>query len=287
MGTYSGFLLLEDLFDNLPEDSQTLYNESQQLFNPSVKVVEADCSTKLGKKINLDFSAIGLWDLALDARLTSQDIEFYLSQGSYSRYIRHPAYCISKGGVCKKCHDAWMVGSSASVGETKKFPTEIITGTQTTILSGGDPAVVIAESPENYTRIQVYYNDLYTTNYVITETEDGLLRVNMNGVTMAGDTLFIRLFMATASPFMTYLSKSYSGNLLGALPIETGDLPLRTSLMKERITGARIDSLQASLEKYAENVPPTYLEYSTKIKDPLERELYILALYGVFYDVGV
>lgn len=288
MGTYSGFLLLEDLFDNLPEESAALYNEAQSIFDPKVKIVSNDCGTLLGKSVSLDFSCIGFWDLASDGRLTKAQIEYYLSQGQYTRFIRHPAYCIAKGGVCKKCHDAWRISQQACrVGTLAEFPSEVITGEQTHILAPDENAVVIQTDIDEYDRMDVFFNDEFTTAYVVTETEDGKLRVNISGPVAAGDVVFIRLFRNTASPFMSYLSETYAGNLLGAAPLQTGDLPIRVGLLKETLSEAKLNSMAGSLEAYAEYIPGTFQEYATKIRDPLERALFMLALYGVFYDVGV
>lgn len=288
MGSYSGFLLLEDLFDNLSDSSSTLYNEAQQLFSPTVKVVEDNCNTNLGDRITLDFSQVGQWDLALDRRLTRSDIEFFLSQGSYTRFIRNPPHCISPGGVCKKCFIAANPGEPIPVvGATVKLRTYLVVATQYALLNEGDGSMILNSDGSDITRVSVYFNDSYTNNYTISELDSGDLRLTYNGVVTGSDTLFVRMFKDTASPYMSYLSATYSGNLLGASYLETGALPARASLIKERITESRLSSLETALQDFAEYIPTTYMGYIAKIKDPLERELYILALYGVFYDVGV
>lgn len=288
MGSYSGFLLLEDLFDNLPDISTALYNEAQQLFSPTVKVVEENCNTSLGDRITLDFSQVGQWDLALDRRLTREDIEFFLSQGSYNRFIRNPPHCISPGGICKKCYQAVNPGEATPVvGSTVKLKTYLVVATQYTMLSEGDGSVILNTDGADITRVSVYFNDSYTSNYTMSEIDTGELRLTYNGAVTGSDSLFIRMFKDTSSPYMSYLSATYAGNLLGASYLETGSLPARASLIKERITESRLSSLETSLEEFSEYIPSTYMNYIVNIKDPLERELYILALYGVFYDVGV
>lgn len=288
MGSYSGFLLLEDLFDNLPDISTALYNEAQQLFSPTVKVVEDNCNTSLGDRISLDFSQVGQWDLALDRRLTREDIEFFLSQGSYNRFVRNPPHCISPGGLCRKCFQAVNPGASIpAIGSSVKLKTYLIVATQYVLLGTGDGSVILNTEGSDITRVSVYFNDVYTSNYTLSELDTGELRLTYNGVVEESDSLFIRMFKDTSSPYMSYLSATYSGNLLGASYLETGALPVRTALIKERITESRLASLETALGEFAEFIPATYLNYIANIKDPLERELYILALYGVFYDVGV
>lgn len=287
MGSYSGFLLLEDLFDNLPDISTALYNEAQQLFTPTVKVVEENCNTNLGDRINLDFSQVGQWDLALDRRLTREDIEFFLGQGSYTRFVRNPPHCISPGGICKKCYQAVNPGEPVpAIDSSVKLKTYLVVATQYSLL-GSDGSVILDSDGSDVTRVSVYFNDVYTQNYTMSETSTGDLRVTYNGAVTSSDSLFIRMFKDTSSPYMSYLSATYSGNLLGASYLETGALPARASLIKERITESRLSSLETALNEFSQYIPPTYLNYIANIKDPLERELYILALYGVFYDVGV
>lgn len=288
MGSYSGFLLLEDLFDNLPDISKALYNEAQQLFSPTVTVVEENCNTNLGDRITLDFSQVGQWDLALDRRLTRADIEFFLGQGTYTRFVRNPPHCISPGGICKKCYTAVNVGEAVPVvGSTVKLRTYLVVATQSSTVNEGDRSVILNTDGSDISRVSVYFNDSYTKNYTIEELSTGDLRLTYNGTVTGSDSLFIRMFKDTSSPYMSYLSATYSGNLLGASYLETGALPARASLIKERITDSRLASLETALQEFAEYIPSTYMNYIANIKDPLERELYILALYGVFYDVGV
>lgn len=288
MGTYSGFLLLEDLFDNLPEESAILYNEAERLFNPTVAIVEPDCLTKLGKRISLDFSTLGMYDLALDRRLTQQDIEFFLGRGEYYRFVRHPAFCVSTGGVCKKCYDSrYEVDSPAEVGNTAKVFSETLFGTLSGIVPAGSTQFTLTASVEDFDNPQVFIDEEITSDYELTADASGTLQISLPEATDEPRKIFLRLYRNTSSPFLSYLAKTYSGDLLGAAPLETGDLPVRAELLKLRSSDTLLASLEDELENFAEFIPDSYLRYISDIRDPLERELYILALYGVFYDVGV
>lgn len=279
---------MEDLFDNLPDDDTTLYNEGQQLFNPTVIIVEDDCLTNLGNRISLDYSHIGQWDLALDRAITKADIDYFLSQGSYYRFIRNPPHCISQGGVCRKCYQATNPGDTTStVGSPVSLYSLLVVATQTVLLPAGATKFVLNTDGSDISDVHLYYNDVYAEDYDLTVLSTGEYEITLNAAPVTGDVAFVRMFNGTSSPFMSYLSATYAGNLLGAAYLATGDLPIRTGLLKERITESRLASLENALEKHSQHIPPTYVEYITKIKDPLERELYILALYGVFYDVGV
>jgi hypothetical protein len=288
MGSYSGFLLLEDLFDNLPDDSMALYNEGNQLFNPTVSVVEDDCGTSLGEKLSIDFTSMGNWDLALDRRLTRSDVEFFLSQGEYTRFVRNPPHCISPGGVCRKCYEAVNPSNpNVQVGSSVTLKSYLVVSTQLVVLSEANNSFVLDTAGSDITRISYYYNDVYSANYTLTELSTGEYQLTMGDTPAAGDTAFVRMFKDTSSPYMSYLSSTYAGSILGSAALVTGALPARASLLKERITESRLQSLANALVAYSKYIPVTYIEYIDKIKDPLERELYILALYGVFYDVGV
>lgn len=279
---------MEDLFDNLPEDNTALYNEGQQLFNPSVTIVENDCLTNLGDRVSLDYSQIGQWDLALDRPIVKADVDYFLSQGSYYRFVRNPPHCISKGGVCLKCYLATNPGDhTATVGSNVSLSSVLTVATQTVVLTQGTVAIILNTDGADISDIALYYNDVYTEDYQLSIISTGEYEVTLPTPSVAGDVVFIRMFNGTSSPYMSYLSATYAGNLLGAAYLVTGSLPLRTGLLKERITESRLATLENEISKYSGSIPSTYLDYIAKIKDPLERELYILALYGVFYDVGV
>lgn len=288
MGSYSGFLLLEDMLDNLTDDSRLLFNEASQLFNPSVEIVEEDCGTLLGRRVQIDSSAIGLKDLATDEYLTSEDVEFFLSQGLYHRQVRHTAFCTSNGGVCKKCYEAtYRNVGSVPVGSRQIATTEITVGTQMFLLQDGGVEVLVSADGEPVSRVDVFLNDVYTEEYEETLPDFDQVRIIFPEVPPNGSKVFVRIYRETSSPFMGYLSKTYSGNLLGAAPMDTGILPIRKGLLKERISEGRLAALEVELENYSQNIPASYLGYLANIKDPLEKELFILSLYGVFYDVGV
>lgn len=287
MRSYSGYLLLEDLFDDIPEASQMLYNESQQLFNPTVQIVAEDCGTLLGKRISLDFSALGCRDLASDELLTKASITALLAAGQYYRSIRHSAYCTAEKGICRKCYEANRPEvSGTKVGDSVSIKSTVVTGFFVYSLTSDDMGGVIPLEDDEFDDIQVYLNDVYTEDYEMTLTSDGMYRVDIAGIS-DGDVLSIRTYRYTASPFMSYMSKGFSGSIMGASPLDSGDLPIRAGLLKERISEARLNLISEEVSQYSGNMPGGYFEYASSLKDPLERELYLLCLYGVFHDIGV
>jgi hypothetical protein len=102
--SYTGLLIFENLFDNIPTLSQDMVNFASSILKPNLPVVEHDCGTTLGTIEICNFESEGLIELATDLRLTKTRIEQILSQGIYEVAVRHTSTCISKGGVCAKCY---------------------------------------------------------------------------------------------------------------------------------------------------------------------------------------
>lgn len=287
MGTYSGFLLLEDMFDTLPNTNPTLYNEAQQLFNPMVKVVEEDCNTRLGKRVGTDFTHIGDWDVALDRRLTEDDLKFFLGQGKYNRFVRSPAFCTSVDGICSKCYQSYNPDSPVpAVGTNVRISSAIVVGTNYFIVQKGGYSVSLV-ADDVFNRAVVYVNDVHSSDFTIEYDEEQLPYIKLGSSILVDDRVFVRMLKNTSSPFMSYLSSTYAGDLLGAASLYTGDLPCRPGFLKERISEGKLTDMEYTLREYSSYIPDTYIQYIAKIRDPLERELYILALYGVFNDVEV
>lgn len=283
MRSYSGYLLIEDLLDTLSSDAPSLYNISQSLINPRPTVVEENCGTLLGKKINLGYGSLGMYDLALDRRLTRTDIVSLLGQGEYTRRVRSPAFCTSHGGICRKCASSAVQG--AKVGLPVQLTSSIVAGFYS--YSGGDGVntFILEVSEEEVDYLEVFVDSVPKTEFSYSATSDGLISLTLQGDYASGVSVDVRAVKNTASPFISYLSKTYSGSLLGASKVDGYDLPLRPNLLREYMTESRISILESELEEYQDKIPDGYLNYSSSIRDPLERGLYLIALYGIFNDV--
>lgn len=283
MRTYSGYLLIEDLLDDLPDSSATIKRIASGLINPTVKIVEEDCGTLIGKKVSLGFSHIGGLDLALDERLTRGLITSLLEAGDYYRRIRHPAYCSSKGGVCAKCAFATLM-YMPTVGSQVQMFSEIVSGSFSYRGTAITNSFVLDLTEEESDRLEVFVNSTLTNNYEVSVTSDGYMRVYVPDQTGSFD-VDIRAWKRTSSPFISFLSKTYSGSLLGASKMEGYDLPVRAGMLQEYTTDSRILLVEEALQEYSKNIPDGYLDYSTRIRDPLERTLYLICLYGIFNDL--
>ena len=177
------------------------------LFRSTVTIVENDCHTNLGARIDLDFSQVGSWDLALDRRLTRADIEFFLGLGNYYRFIRNPPHCISPGGICRKCHQAVnTVGVSPEVGHQVTLSSSLIVATQSLTLGAGETSFILNTGGAEVTRVDVYFNDSYSSAYTLSFLDSGDLRLDITNTVVTGDALFVRMFQDTYSPYMSYLA---------------------------------------------------------------------------------
>ena len=283
MRSYSGYLLIEDLLDTLPSDSASLYRIAQYLINPKPNVVEEDCRTLLGKKVSIGYGSIGMYDLALDRLLTREDIVTLLSQGEYYRKVRSPAFCTSHGGVCRKC--AYTVDRSAKVGSPSSLPSHISTGFFSFRGGEGVSTFIVDVSEEEVDLLEVFVDSVPENGFTYDYLEEGRITVTLDIPPMPDAYVDIRAVKNTASPLMSYLSKTYSGSLLGAAKSQGYDLPVRANLLREYMTDSRISILESELEEYQDKIPDGYLDYSSSIRDPLERGLYLIALYGIFNDV--
>ncbi len=162
--SFSGYLLIEDLFDNFPDTFKPLYNEAQSLFNPTVRIVSDDCRTLLGKRVDLDFTLIGRTELSTDKVLDRDSISTMLAAGTYKVSIRTPSHCTATGGICRKCYLATTSGTgSASIGDVKPLKSEVISGFYSFNITRDDLSVIIPLSVDDVDRVEFYYNDqLYT-----------------------------------------------------------------------------------------------------------------------------
>lgn len=82
-----------------------------------------------------------------------------------------------------------------------------------------------------------------------------------------------------------YLTRSFSGSIIGAKPLQTPPLPIRESLVKSVLTPGILAFLHDEAFKL-EGLPANYETYCRSIVDPLERALLTLALYSLYSNVS-
>lgn len=282
MRTYSGFLLFENLLDQVPTDNSSLYGFGQLILSPRVPIVEEDCNTTVGTKIDLNYDREGELELATDLTLTKARIDTLLAAGTYTISVRTTSSCTSQGGVCQKCYAGTYVdqatppvGTMVTLAPMYNYQTDVLRGT------GSLSYFPLTEAPENYEKALVIQNGLIlTSGYTISGnslTTPAAVPLNSN--------LVVKYYRLTAQPFMGYLSNTYSGSLLGAKPLETSSLLLRPGLFQSIIKIPQLELMEKEL-KILSLIDPGYLTYSSQIKNTLERALFILSLYSIFINAA-
>lgn len=278
MRTYSGFLLFENLLDFIPTTNSSLYGFGKFVLSPRVPIVQEDCGTTVGTIIDLNYDHEGELELATDLTLTKARIDTLLAAGTYSIVVRSTHSCTSIGGVCQKCYAGTYidqsippVGSTVEITPLYNYQTDVLRGTGTLSY------FPLTESPESYIKALVIKNGLIVTSGVVISgnslTVTPALPLNSN--------LVVKYYKITTQPFMGFLSKTYSGSLLGIKELPTEALPLRTSLFQSIIDTSKLTLMEGELKTFP-LIPDSYKSYSPKISNKLERALYILSLYALF-----
>lgn len=286
MRSYAGLLVLEDLFDDVPTTDTNLLKLANSIFTPLVNVVEEDCGTTLGKFEILNFETQGLVELATGNSLSKERITFLLSKGVYKVYVRHISTCITDTGVCAKCYSSTYpdlvspnLDSMVKVLPEYLFNAEILTG-MTGQLTYGTTTPIL-----NYDKHYVFKNDIFLIPEVDYTLSEGLLVLskNLTPPIITGEDLVIRFINTTRSPFLVWLANTYSGALLGIKSLVYKNLPIRSLLLSKLLDPNVLILTEEILNKY-KTIPDKYLSYIPSIKDPLEKALYMIALYSIYVN---
>lgn len=89
----------------------------------------------------------------------------------------------------------------------------------------------------------------------------------------------VKLPVESAS-YLHHLASTYSGALVGALPLPAAPLPIRPDLFSALVSHEEMDMVTRDLETL--KIPSDELDYMNNIQDRFERALLILTYYGVY-----
>lgn len=284
MRSYSGFLILEDLLDNLPSSNPNLVNFCYDVTNSFVTVIEEDCQTPVGEWITLDFSYLGYTELSTGLPLTQARITTILSMGVYNIAIRSLDTCISTGGVCQTCHKGSFIDHAIpSVGSVIRITPDYNYQTDVILSDGVTGTFTLTENADNYDKIIVVIDGVViSSGYTVTGSE-----IVFSPVPTLGTYIACRFNKTTNQPFLGYISSKYTGALLGMSTLPTQSLFLKHSLIQKNITATALAQAEAELIQYFPMITSNYIRYLDTIKDPLEKALYISVLYGIYGNVTV
>lgn len=288
--TFSNFLLFEDVLDGLSTDAPPIMKQAVSILKkPIVKVVSPDCRTLLGQIVDTSSEAEGKVEVATDLPLTQTRIRQLLSQGKYQIGIRKLHTCLSHldGGICQACYKGSFLGEQTpSVGTIVAIDSSFIY--QTDILVGDNytSKFTLSQTSDDYEFVKIFNQGVlvdpahYTLGYDFVQFE---VKIPLDSVT---GVYTVHFYSKSTEPFQGYISKTYSGAVLGMEPLPTAPMLLRKSLYEAQFSDGFI-ALMMEILKEVQGIPPTYLDYIERIHSRLEKVLVILYLYSIYSNVNV
>jgi len=282
MRTYSGFLLFENLLDSVPQINSSLYGFGKMVLSPRVTIVDDDCGTTVGTIVDLNYDREGELELATEATLTKSRIDSILSGGTYQIAVRTAHSCVSTDGVCQKCYagtyiDAPIppVGTVVEMSPSYNFQTDVLRGTGSLLYFS------LSQAPDTYEKALVIQNGIIqTTGYTISGSG-----ITLTSPLALNSNIVVKYYKTSTQPYMGYMADTYSGSLLGIKYLPTDSLVLRSGLFQKLIAEPQLVSMEKELKAFP-LIPDSLLTYSTRIKNRLERALYILCLYSLFSNAA-
>jgi hypothetical protein len=285
MRTYSSFLLFEDVLDYLDSTNTTIYNFCLNAIRPIAKVVTADCGTKIGRNVDVNFEIEGLIELATGLTISQARITSILSSGVYKVAVRDLHACVAIDGICQSCYKGTYIDSTIpAIGANIRLEPDYNYQTDVLIGNGGTTVFTLSESPSNYNKVLVIIGGIIqNSGYTIsgtTITFTSPLAFNTNAV--------VRFHKLTTAPFVGYLAQTYAGALMGMKPLPTQVIHIRPSLLQASFTQTEFDTVKKELERvYHDIIDPSSIDYIDSIIDPLEKALYIALLHGLYANVSI
>lgn len=285
MRTYSALLLFENLFDSIPTDSPDMVNLSRAILEPNVQIVERDCGTTLGKFETVNFELEGTTELATGLPLSKSRIEYLLSQGIYELATRHTSTCISKDGVCVKCFaGTYPLHKVPSVNDRVDIPPLYLVNSEILAIKQGGTQYSVETDSAMFDTSYLYHDGVLLLEG---EDKDYTLKNNtitLNVVPMSDYTMILKTLRRNTFPFIVWLANTYSGSIFGMDPLPAQALPLRTLFLSSLLDENRLQ-LVSEYVVQLDSIPEGYADFAATVKDPLERGLYLLALYCVYSNV--
>jgi hypothetical protein len=279
MRTFANTLLFNGLLERLPSTVDgNIYSAAQLIQNLPVSIIESDCQTMLGTNMPLSPGLMGYIETATGQPLTSQRINYLLSQGSTSVYTRQTSSCISKGGLCQVCY-AGTFGSQIvpPVSSTVSISPTYLVGNQYFYGDGSSTSFNLTYNLENTQALTIYINNtLVSFNYSLTGNV-----LTLQTPPPFGSIVAVRSQVTNTSAFQDILAKSYSGGLIGITPRPIGfDPPVKRQLYETQLQGSS-QGTTAVIQNIS-TIPSFLRNYAQTITSPLESTLFNIHAYAVF-----
>lgn len=289
------FILFEDILDNLDPTNKNLNTLANQLFAPSVEVIQDNCGTKLGKRISvspavngpvrIDFNGTLNPDRTIpdSYRISKDDIELWLANSIYTTYVRDLHYCTSIGGICASCYASTFNVPAPVVGTKVQVKNQYVLSSDSYLTTTGILTYNISAEAGTYDSVVVYLN-----NSVLEEGVD--FNVNNNVVILVNDPGFgnylsVNTILVSNRPFLSYLAESFSGSVIGIKSIINQSITLPTNVIDRSINDNQLRHLYDQAVQLG-FIDQTQLDYYNTIGNKIEKALFLILTYVINNDIS-
>lgn len=281
--SFSNTLLFESTLDSITSHNPILYNVSKTLFTPTVRIVEEDCGTLLGKSFPLSYRCEGFIEVETGLPISSTRRLALIAGGATNVDVRSLSTCVSSGGICRTC-----LGSSRplltvpATGQLYRVEPELILDIQ--------QSFVQIETGQHILNLQ-YDESLFDYVYLF---QDGVIidsseysvagsKVTFVGTPTSGTEIIVRFLVKSHIEYYNWLCSTFAGSLLGVRQIYNDVLPVRKKLLLDSIPRIDLDVLQTQLEQ-TDIGEDDIISYLNNVKDPLEKAVFICVLGAIFLN---
>jgi len=287
MRSFTSTLLFEQAMDFVPPSNPNVYAAMNAIFNPQVRVIENDCNTLLGEKIDLTLDLIGRYELETYEVIDRDRLNQASNAGQSYLRVRSLSTCISPGGICQKCYQASRPGPAlppidSFVTIDSLFPLQV----EHLVLPTGTTTCEISYAPEQYDILRLYANGFirqegvgYTVSGTTVTLTPGIGAEPGSGG--AYGTLTLRYLVDTRAPYLYWLASKFSGSLVGLAGLPTQLLPIRKSLHTSVLPIAEVEYLVNQVSK--SSLTPDHIKgHLQNIPDPFEKAMFVALLSSIY-----
>lgn len=282
MRSYSGLLVFEDIFDYIPNSNSDVVSLADMVFTPNVPVVLSDCATTLGSYQTVNYELEGRVELSTGLIISKSRIDQLLFNGIYETAVRNLSTCIAPEGVCQACYAATFQNNKVpNIGDRVMIQPEYLITTDVIKAVAGEFTWSLTLDPTLYTWAYIYVQGVQVmpSQYTISGTV-----LTFNTPLSADSNVVVHYTALNRSPYLVYLAETYSGSMLGMLPLPAPQLPLRSLLINSLIPENKLESIVQYTQEISA-IPADYKTYLDSINDTLEKALYTLAINSIYANV--
>lgn len=285
MRSYINTMIFEGSLDFITPgtDLEAMLNT---IFTPKVKVIEAQCNTFLGDRVNPSFDLLGRTELATGFPIDSVRLSAVTANTQDAIPCRSLFSCISPGGICQACFQASRpLATAPAVGSLVNILPQYIIQREHIVVTPGTTTMTMQYSTEEYDTAYVFTDGtlLIPAQYTISgNTLTIPAGVPLDGVGGVG-TVTIWYATVTRSQFVYWLAGTYSGSLMGMSPLPHRPFPVRKSLFTSLIPVGTVELLAQNCLN-SDIIPQAIKDYLPQIKDLAEKAVLVSMLNAVYFQ---